>query len=147
MTPPAHERKIRHTKSDLVKFFADRPVEFGQNPYVKDHPGALAAENRLQFTWRVFKDEVTRAVKEETELECQSSESEGSAPYRRDVDTDTHSSFEVKKHRQLLDDSIAARKKCAYEVIERISIQSLLGEEDRVWLKCIIAGNYVSERS
>jgi hypothetical protein len=94
MTPPAHERKIRHTKSDLAKFFADRPDEFGANPFTIKHPGAYALETWVQIIRRVFKEEVTRAVEKEAQHESQSPESNSPNPGGRDVGTDTHSSFE-----------------------------------------------------
>jgi hypothetical protein len=147
MTPPAHERKTRHTKSDLAKFFADRPDEFGHNKYAKDHPGAFAHENWVQFIWRVFKEEVKCAVEKETELERQSSESESPAPYGCDVGTETKTSHEDRRRRSLLDDSINARKACSFEAIERTGIRSLLEKEDQMTLKHLIGGTFVKERS
>lgn len=148
MTPPAHERKTRHTRSALVKFFADRPSKFRGEIDTTAHPEAYKYEDWEDFVWRVFKDEVARAVKQEAQQETQgskSSQSESTTPYTWVIDKGTPKSFE--DGRSKLANSIAACQECSSEVIKRTGIGSLLEKEDGTTLRDLIEGNFVTEKS
>jgi hypothetical protein len=148
MTPQTDARKTRHTRSALVKFFADRPSRFRGKIDTTAHPEAYKHEDWADFVKRVFKDEVARAVKKEAQQETQSSQSsksESTTPYTWVIDKGTPKSFE--DGRSKLANSIAARQACSSKVIKRTGIGSLLERRDETILRNLIEGNFVTEKS
>jgi hypothetical protein len=147
VTPQTNARKTRHTRSALVKFFADRPSKFRGEIDTTAHPEANKYDDWADFVKRVFKDEVARAVKKEAQQEIQnskSSRSESTTPCTWVIDKGTPKSFE--NGRAKLASSIAARQACSLEVIKRTGIGSLLDKRDETILRDLIEGNFVTEK-